>query len=272
MPKPGEIIVYGSQRDLLKKLILEEFENDKSKKISEYELVESVFIRCGGKFNRIQILNHLQWMGGPGNSKFWLDWSGHFAKTDDIYTPRQDRYYSITDDGIKKLKDVIEEIKREHLENPRCYISYAHSSREHMDWVLNLASDLRQNGVDVVLDQWDLRAGEDLMEFMERGIRESEKVLIVCDKKYCEKANCGIGGVGYEKNIITSEIYNKENPLKFIPILRQGGNTNIPSFIGSKIYVDFQKDADYGTKLDELLHEIYNIPNKTKPVLGRSPF
>ncbi|WP_370457663.1 SEFIR domain-containing protein [Rufibacter sp. XAAS-G3-1] len=35
----------------------------------------------------------------------------------------------------------------------KVFISYSHDSNNHKDWVLQLATRLRLNGVDVILDQ-----------------------------------------------------------------------------------------------------------------------
>src|SRR5882672_5885405 len=51
---------------------------------------------------------------------------------------------------------------------PKAFISYSHDSSAHKSWVLKLAGDLRAAGVDVVLDQWDLSAGQDVSMFMQR--------------------------------------------------------------------------------------------------------
>ncbi|WP_158009563.1 SEFIR domain-containing protein, partial [Bathymodiolus thermophilus thioautotrophic gill symbiont] len=37
---------------------------------------------------------------------------------------------------------------------PKCFMSYSHDNKEHEEWVLSLATRLRENGVDVILDQW----------------------------------------------------------------------------------------------------------------------
>lgn len=66
---------------------------------------------------------------------------------------------------------------------------------------LNLATRLAKNGVDVILDQWDLRIGGDLSSFMESGLTQVDRVICVCYEKYVPKANTGLGGVGYEKMI-----------------------------------------------------------------------
>src|ERR1051326_4248455 len=76
---------------------------------------------------------------------------------------------------------------------PKAFISYSHDSPEHEQWVLRLASDLRSMGVDVVLDQWDLVPGQDVSMFMQRGIAEADRVVLVCSSRYVSKSDAGIG-------------------------------------------------------------------------------
>jgi hypothetical protein len=90
--------------------------------------------------------------------------------------------------------------------NPRVFISYSHDSYQHKSWVKKLATDLRENGVDAILDQWDVGLGDDLAAFMESGITSSDRVIAICSKDYVTKANEGEGGVGYEKMIVTGEL------------------------------------------------------------------
>lgn len=89
---------------------------------------------------------------------------------------------------------------------PKVFISYSWSSDA---LVLELAQRLVSHGVDVVLDKWDLKEGQDKYEFMERCVNDPEitKVLIICDKAYAQKADDRTGGVGDETMIISSEIY-----------------------------------------------------------------
>ena len=42
---------------------------------------------------------------------------------------------------------------------PRLFISYSWSTPEHEQWVVTLAKELVESGVDVVLDKWDLKGG-----------------------------------------------------------------------------------------------------------------
>ena len=69
---------------------------------------------------------------------------------------------------------------------PKLFISYSWSNAEHEQWVIDLASELRESGVDVILDKWDLKEGHDAVAFMEKMVTDPEikKVAIICDEKY----------------------------------------------------------------------------------------
>ena len=56
--------------------------------------------------------------------------------------------------------------------NPKVFISYSHDSQSHKDWVRQLATDLRDKGIDAILDQWELKLGDDLAAFMEAEFLE----------------------------------------------------------------------------------------------------
>lgn len=66
----------------------------------------------------------------------------------------------------------------------KAFISYAWDNEEHKKWVLKLTSNLRQHGVDAILDQWDARLGNDLPFFMEQGLTTSHFVICICSDKY----------------------------------------------------------------------------------------
>lgn len=155
----------------------------------------------------------------------------------------------------------------------RVFISYTHESETHKEWVRKLATDLRQNGVDVTLDQWELRKGADLTRFMEVGIRESSRVLLVFTPAYCEKSNRRTGGVGYESLVITGELAANLDTTKFVGVLRAGSwDTAVPSFMASRLNVDFRQDDLYAAALDELLRDLHGVPVYPKPPLGTNPF
>ena len=66
---------------------------------------------------------------------------------------------------------------------PEVFISYSHDNEEHKQWVLQLATRLRLNGVDIILDRWNLKLGSDLASFMERGLSKSQRIICICSNK-----------------------------------------------------------------------------------------
>lgn len=159
------------------------------------------------------------------------------------------------------------------MSNPRLFISYCWSSA---DWVLDLATLLRRDGVDVVLDKWELKEGQDLHSFMESMVIDPsiEKVAIVCDPAYRDKANNRSGGVGAETLIITPDLYAKREQTKFVPIiakLDEDGTPPLPAYIKSRIYIDLSDPDKYSQGYEQLLRWIFDKPKYVKPALGEPP-
>lgn len=155
---------------------------------------------------------------------------------------------------------------------PRVFISYSHDSAEHKKWVLDFATTLRSRGVDAVLDQWDLKPGDDLPQFMEQNLAAADYAVMVCTRRYVTKANAGEGGVGYEKMIMTASSLSKISSNKVIPIIREKGNPPTPTFLVTKLYIDFTKDSEVEFALDDLLRHLLNAPLYQKPKIGDAPF
>lgn len=157
---------------------------------------------------------------------------------------------------------------------PKVFISYSWSSS---DRVLELAERLMSNGVDVILDKWSLKEGHDKYAFMEQSVTnpEVDKVLIICDKAYADKANNREGGVGDETVIISPEIYGNVEQEKFIPVIFEvDENTNPyrPAYIKSRIYIDLSTEDDrYEVNYETLLRNIHNKPLYRKPSIGAVP-
>ncbi len=124
---------------------------------------------------------------------------------------------------------------------PSAFVSYSWDSEEHKRWALDLASHLRGDGVETILDQWHAVPGDQLPAFMEKAVRESDHVLIICTPRYKERSDRREGGVGYEGDIITGEVLTTRNERKFIPVLRRGDWTDAaPSWLAGKYFIDLK--------------------------------
>ena len=159
---------------------------------------------------------------------------------------------------------------------PKLFISYSWTTPDHEAWVLQLATDMRESGVDVILDKWDLREGHDAHAFMEKMVTDPDikKVVLICDKAYVEKADGRSGGVGTETQIISGEIYAKQAQDKFVAVVTEraeDGRAYLPAYYRSRIYIDPSDPATRTENFDRLLRWAYDKPLYQKPELGQTP-
>ena len=159
---------------------------------------------------------------------------------------------------------------------PKIFISYSWTNDTHINKVVELAQRLMNDGVDVVLDKWELKEGQDKYAFMERSVTDATitKVIMICDKAYAEKANARRGGVGNETTVISPEVYAKATESKYIPIIferDEDGNEYLPAYLKSRIYFDLSSDEIFEANYDALLRNLYDKPEHSKPKLGKMP-
>lgn len=160
--------------------------------------------------------------------------------------------------------------------NVRAFVSYAWSSPTHEAWVIQLASRLREDGVDVILDKWDLKPGHDAHQFMETMVTDPTvtKVMMICDRTYVEKANTRTGGVGTESQIMSPELYGKGAQDKFAALMTdedEDGSAYTPVFYKGRIYFDFRSADRFEASYEQLLRWLVDKPQYVKPKLGAVP-
>ena len=155
---------------------------------------------------------------------------------------------------------------------PTVFISYSWDSPEHKAWVRRFAEDLRAKGVDAWLDQWEVRLGDDVTLFMERGVSQADYVLLVCTENFAQKANGRHGGVGYEQSIVTSEILNSQPARgRFVCVLRQGAPSSaMPRYMQARLWVDCRDDAAYANALHQILIHLRDRYDARTPALAPS--
>ena len=147
------------------------------------------------------------------------------------------------------------------IEGHSVFISYSHTSTEHINFVIGVAESLLLDGVNVIIDQWNLAIGNDVYAFMERMATEKSiaHVLIVSDYLYTEKANRREGGVGQEVQIICQDLYLQSEQTKFIPIVTsydENGNAHLPVFLRNRLYIDFSSKSKVVQNYSKLLKAI----------------
>lgn len=160
--------------------------------------------------------------------------------------------------------------------NKKVFISYSWSTPSHQKMVQSWADRLIADGVDIILDIYDLKEGDDKYAFMEKMVTDKSvtHVLIICDKEYARKADKRKSGVGTESQIISSEIYEKVEQSKFIPIICEFDNDNLPylpTFLKARIWLDFSTMENVNENWERLIRLIFDKPLNIKPKLGKPP-
>ncbi len=157
-------------------------------------------------------------------------------------------------------------------EHPRVFISYTGNDKLNASWVRQLAEALRNHGVDARLDQFHLRPGDDLPQWMTSEVIKAEKVLLICDSYYMQKADFRKGGVGWETMIIQGDMLAQgDTKNKYIAIVREEhADKGLPIYMRSKYALNWgKKDIVDENELKDLILLLYD--RESEPPLGKAP-
>lgn len=150
----------------------------------------------------------------------------------------------------------------------KIFISYAWDEVEDVK-VVEIARMLEEYiELDVTFDKWDINKGQELPLFMEKGIQQSDFVLIICSKRYKENTDKRLGGSGYEARLMSEEIFRNVDRARFLPILLNEKDKNyILNFLKGKLWTAlyYEKESkEYNNEINDLLATIVGHSNKTK--------
>ena len=162
------------------------------------------------------------------------------------------------------------------IEVPKVFISYARGTEEYKNKVLSFTTDLIKDGIDVILDLYEVNLGNDLNAFMEKCVLDESitNVLMLIDENYANKANNREGGVGKETQIISEKVYKKVNESKFVPIIfgrDSKGEIVLPLYLQSRYFCDLTDPDSYSQNYMELVRALYGVNSIKKPEIGTKP-
>lgn len=152
------------------------------------------------------------------------------------------------------------------------FVSYSWDSEEHTKSVLALSNRLRGDGIDCVLDQYEVSPPEGWPRWMDRKIGSSHLVIVICTEAYLKRINGeeepdkGLG-VKWEGGLIYQHLYNQgANNSKFIPVLMKLSDKRfIPVPLQGASY--FVVDTDDG--YERLHNRLLGRSPAEKPPLGK---
>jgi hypothetical protein len=153
----------------------------------------------------------------------------------------------------------------------RVFISYTNTTPKHREWVKDLATYLRKNGIEARLDVWHLRHGMDLPQWMCNELQMADKVIIVSDEAYAQKANGRHGGVGWETMIIQGDMADlPPESTKYLTIVKsECFEDGVPLYLKTK-YAIHWTDGNEEQLRNMLLRELLEV--SSEPPIGEPPF
>ena len=191
------------------------------------------------------------------------------ADEDELAIRREDesaRRRTVFEEQLVHLKRLVDGSERR---TPTCFVSYAWGVDHEEGWVEQLATDLRNAGVDVLLDRWQSRAiGSNIARFVTK-LADSDYVLVVGTPGYLKKCenvtepDAKLGSVASsEADLLQHRLTQGSESRKasVLPILLAGDPDSalLPQLRG-RVIADFREQDGYFTSLVELLLTMFGL-------------
>jgi hypothetical protein len=142
---------------------------------------------------------------------------------------------------------------------PRVFLSHASEDKER--FVLQFAAALRQNGVDVWLDKWEILPGDSLVDkLFEEGLKQASAVIIVISAYSVNKR--------WVKEELNAAIINRvTKQTKIIPVVLD--DCEVPEALRSTVWEKIENLEDFSTPLQRIIQAAFD--QREKPALGPPP-
>lgn len=115
-----------------------------------------------------------------------------------------------------------------------------------------------------------LRPGQDLPQWMTNELIMADKVLLICDKYYAEKADNRKGGVGWETMVIQGDMLSRQEQNKYIAILKDPNiDQSLPIYVKSRYALNWSAGKITDKDFNKLL--LYLFDCDFEPPIGEIP-
>lgn len=144
----------------------------------------------------------------------------------------------------------------------RVFISHTSATEDEKEWVKSLALFLLEQGFQARIDILHLRHGMDLSQWMCNELFLANKVIIICDEKYKNKADGRLGGVGWETMIIQGDMANlPPDSTKYQVVVRENVlRDGMPLYLRTRYAFHAPKSDKEQTFRFELAKELLDLP------------
>jgi len=144
-------------------------------------------------------------------------------------------------------------------EHPKVFLSHASEDKER--FVVPFATALREHGVDVWLDKWEILPGDSLVDkIFEEGLKDAAAVIVVISKFSIEKP-----WVKEELNAAFVKRISKQT--KIIPVVID--ECVVPEALQATVWEKVKDISNFKTELQSVLRAIFD--KRDKPQIGNLP-
>jgi len=141
---------------------------------------------------------------------------------------------------------------------PIAFIS--HATEDKTDFVLPFATELRKNGIEAWVDQWEIRAGDSLIQrIFEEGIRNAAVIIVVLSKISTNKK-------WVREELDAALIRRISDKTRLIPVVID--ECEVPIALRATKWVRYEQN-NLGAVVDEIVRAIFG--RSEKPPLGPPP-
>jgi hypothetical protein len=108
-----------------------------------------------------------------------------------------------------------------------------------------------------------------LKHWMNDQISRAEKVIVVSDEVYADKANKRAGGVGYETDCILRDMKLHPNARKYIAVIcSENIQAGMPAYLKDRYVLHCPSNAEREKIFNELVRALYDL-DEPSPVRQR---
>lgn len=143
--------------------------------------------------------------------------------------------------------------------NPKVFLSHAKEDKNR--FVLDFGEKLRNNGIDVWLDKWEMLPGDSLVDkIFEEGLKNAEAIIIILSDYSVNKP--------WVKEELNAGMMKKIGKgTKIIPVIID--DCSVPESLQSTLWERISDLSDYQESLDRIVASIFG--QTTKPAIGQPP-
>ncbi len=143
--------------------------------------------------------------------------------------------------------------------HPKVFISHASEDKDR--FVTGFATKLRENGVDVWLDRWEMLPGDSLVDkIFEEGIKEARAVIIIL-------SNHSVTKPWVREELNASVVSKLSKGTRIIPIVLD--ECKVPESLTSTLWEPITDLDNYYSSFKRVLSSIFGTTDK--PALGKPP-